>query len=74
MDVQLTNEQKAQLERLAVKSGREPSELLHDVVNHYIAEASRFDSAVREGLDAAERGDFVPTDEVWAGVERELNA
>jgi predicted transcriptional regulator len=74
MDVQLTDEQKTQLEHLAAKSGREPSELLHDVVNRYIAEASRFDSAVREGLDAAERGDFVSTHEVWARVERELNA
>jgi predicted transcriptional regulator len=35
---------------------------------------ARFAEAVRLGLDAADDGDFVPSDEVWAGVERALKS
>jgi predicted transcriptional regulator len=34
----------------------------------------RFHQTVQAGLDAAARGDFVPTSEVWANVERALEA
>lgn len=74
MEVQLTNEQTAELSRLAARSGKDTGDLLRDLVDRYIAEEAHFASAVHEGLVAAERNDFVPTNEVWAAVEHELKA
>ena len=34
----------------------------------------RFQQVVRAGADAAARGDFIPTSEVWANVGRALRA
>jgi predicted transcriptional regulator len=72
MEVQLSVEQEAQLSQIAAQAGREPDELAREVVERYIAEEARFRAAVQAGLDDAARGNFVPTSEVWAAVEREL--
>jgi predicted transcriptional regulator len=74
MEVQLTAEQEAQLSRMASQVGRSPDDLAREVVERYLADESRFQAAVRAGQDAAARGDFVPTSEVWARVERALKA
>lgn len=74
MEVQLTTEQEAQLAQMAAQSGRGVDELAREAVDRYLREESRFRSAVQTGLDAADRGDFVPTSEVWARVERALKA
>jgi predicted transcriptional regulator len=72
MEVQLTAEQEAELFRIADLTGRSADELAREILGRYIAEESRFHAGVRAGLDAAARGDFVPTSEVWATVERAL--
>jgi len=72
MEVQLSVEQEAHLSQIAAQAGREPDELAREVVERYIAEEARFRAAVQAGLDDAARGNFVPTSEVWAAVEREL--
>jgi predicted transcriptional regulator len=74
MEVQLNPEQEAQLSRMADQSGRSTDELAREAVERYLVEETRFRAAVQAGLDAAERGDFVPTSEVWARVERVLKA
>jgi predicted transcriptional regulator len=74
MEVQLSPEQEAQLSQIAAESGRSADELLRDLVDRYLAEEARFRAGVHAGLEAAERGDFVPTSEVWASVERILKA
>jgi predicted transcriptional regulator len=72
MEVQLTTEQAAQLARVVALAGRPADELAREAVDRYLAEEAHFRVAVQAGLEDAERGDFVPTSEVWAGVEREL--
>jgi predicted transcriptional regulator len=74
MAVQLSAEQEAQLSRMAAQAGREVDELAREAVDRYLAEEARFHAAVQAGQDAAARGDFVPASEVWANVERELEA
>jgi predicted transcriptional regulator len=74
MEVLLTVEQEAQLSRMAAQAGRGADELAREAVDRYLAEEARFHAAVRAGQDAAARGDFVPASEVWANVERELQA
>jgi len=74
MEVQLSVEQEAQLSRMADQTGRTADELAREAVDRYLTEEGRFHSAVRAGQDAAARGDFVSTSEVWARVERALKA
>ncbi|HUH61911.1 MAG TPA: hypothetical protein VLZ50_02890 [Terracidiphilus sp.] len=74
MEVQLSVEQEAQLSRMAAQAGRPVDEFVREVVDRYLAEEARFQAAVQAGLDAADHGNFVPTSEVWAGVDRVLKA
>ena len=72
MTVQLTVEQEFQLSRLAAMAGRNVEELAREAVDRYLTEEARFHAAVQAGIDAANRGDFVPAGEVWARVESVL--
>jgi predicted transcriptional regulator len=74
MEVLLSVEQEAELSRMADQTGKSADELAREAVDRYLTEEGRFHAGVRAGLDAAARGDFVPTSEVWAKVERVLNA
>jgi len=72
MEVQLSVEQEAQLSQMAAQAGRGAGDLAREAVERYIAEEAQFRAAVQAGLEDAARGNFVPTSEVWAAVEREL--
>jgi predicted transcriptional regulator len=74
MTVQLTAEQESQLSEIAAQAGRAIDELAREAVDRYLAEEARFRSAVQAGVDAADRGEFLSPSEVWARVERELEA
>jgi predicted transcriptional regulator len=72
MTVQLSDEQEAQLYRMANQTGRSADDLAREAVERYLAEEGLIHAAVRVGQEAAARGDFVPALEVWARVERAL--
>jgi predicted transcriptional regulator len=74
MKVQLSVEQEAELSRIADETGRSTDELASEAVGCWLTEEIRIRAGVQTGLDAADRGDFVRTDEVWARVERALNS
>jgi predicted transcriptional regulator len=74
MEVQLSVEQENELARMAALVGRGVNELAREAVDRFLAEEARFHAAVQAGQEAAARGDFVPASEVWANVERELQA
>ena len=50
-------------------TGRAVDDLAREAVDRFLVEEARFHAAVKEGQDAAARGEFVPTDQVWARVE-----
>jgi predicted transcriptional regulator len=72
MEVQLTIEQETELSRIADETGRSADDLAREAVDRYLTEEGRILSAVRSGRDAAARGEFVETSEVWARVVRAL--
>jgi predicted transcriptional regulator len=72
MEIQLKPDQEARLAALAVRNGRRTDDLIRKAVDRFLE--ARFAEAVRLGLMAAESGDFVASDEVWAGVERALKS
>jgi hypothetical protein len=57
--------------RSAARQGRDPAQLLQDVVEQYLEEDARFVEEVTLGEDASKRGDFL-THEVERCFERFL--
>jgi predicted transcriptional regulator len=74
MSIQLTSEQEARLSEIAAQAGRAVDDLAREAVDRYLAEDAHFRAAVQEGIDAADRGELLSSSEVWAQVERELQA
>jgi predicted transcriptional regulator len=74
MEVQLSVEQEAELSRIADETGRSADVLVREAVDRYLAEEGRLLSAVRAGRDAAARGEFVETCDVWARIKRQLRS
>ena len=72
MEVRLNPEREAQFAQIAAQRGLNTDELARQVLNHYLDDDARFIEAVNLGLAAADRGEFVEHEEVWANVEKIL--
>lgn len=64
MEVRLQPEKEAQLAEIAANRGLKVDELAQQVLSSYLEDDARFIEAVNVGLAAAERGDFVESEEV----------
>ena len=74
MNVQFTPEQEARLSKIATHAGMETEHLVKDAALRLLEEDDRFHAAVREGLDAAARGDFIEEDGMARRIERMLRS
>jgi predicted transcriptional regulator len=74
MVINLPPEQQALLAALAAREGCSVDDLARKAIAHLLDDDARFAAAVKRGAAAADRGDFVPSEEVWAGVERILQS
>jgi len=73
MEVHFTPEQEAQLSQLASHAGKlDAEQLVKDAALRLLEEARRFHEGVERGIAAADRGEFVESEEVWAHVEKIL--
>jgi len=72
MEVRFTPEQEAKLAQSAAQQGRNPAELVQQVLARYFDEESRFIDAVRRGEDALQRGEYLTHDQVGRRLERFL--
>ncbi len=72
MEIELGPEQKTRLDQLAAREGRSAVDLVREAIDRYLGEAAHFAAAVMIRIEAAERGDFVAAEEVWAQVEQVL--
>jgi predicted transcriptional regulator len=72
MEVHFTPEQEAKLAQSAAQQGRNPAELVQQVLARYFDEESRFIDAVRRGEDALQRGEYLTHDQVGRRLERFL--
>jgi predicted transcriptional regulator len=72
MEVHLTPEQQARLAQIAVRAGTDPERRATTVVARYLDEEARFISAVKNGLAAAERGEFIEEEETNAKPETDF--
>ena len=74
MEVHLNPDKEAQLDQIATRRGVDKTELAQEVLSRYLEDDTRFIEAVNLGLAAADRGEFVEHEEVWANVEKILQS
>jgi predicted transcriptional regulator len=72
MEVLFTPELEAKLARSAAQQGRNPDELVRQVVARYFDEESRFTDAVNRGENALMRGEYLTHEQVGQRLERFL--
>ena len=72
MEVHLTPEQEARLAESAAQKGRNPDELVRQVLARYFDEESLFVGAVGRGEEALDHGEYLAHDEVGRRLERFL--
>jgi predicted transcriptional regulator len=72
MEVHFPPELAAKLAHSAARQGRNPDELVRDVVSRYFAEETRFIEAVKRGEEPLERGEYVTHEQVGLRLERFL--
>jgi predicted transcriptional regulator len=72
MEVHVTGELEAKLTHSAAKQGRNPDDLVQDVLTRYFEEEARFVEAVKRGEDAFERGEYLTHEQVGQRLERFL--
>jgi predicted transcriptional regulator len=69
MQINFTAEQEAQLSQVASFNGAAPEEFVQQLALRFLQDQTRFREGVRRGIDAADRGDFVETSELWAELD-----
>jgi predicted DNA-binding protein len=74
MEIQFTPEQEARLAQIASVEGIAPARLVQDAALRLIEDDARFRSAVRKGIDQADRGEFIEEAEMDARLHEESRA
>jgi predicted transcriptional regulator len=74
MEVHVTGELEAKLAHSAAQQGRNPDDLVQDVLTSYFEEEARFIEAVKRGEDAFERGDYLTHEQVGQRLQRFLQS
>ena len=72
MELHVTGELEAKLAHSAAKQGRNPDDLVQDVLMSYFEEEDRFIEAVKRGEDALQRGEYLTHEQVGQRLERFL--
>jgi len=72
MEVHVTPELEAKLTQAAVQQGRDPDDLVQEVLTRYFEEEARFIEAVKRGEEAFERGEYLTHEQVGQRLERFL--
>jgi predicted transcriptional regulator len=74
MEVRFTPEQEAQLSMIATNAGTDAERLVQDAALRLLEEDAHFRAAVRQGVEQADRGDFIEEAEMDARLERMLRS
>jgi predicted transcriptional regulator len=72
MEIHSPPDLEAKLMNSAAKQGRNPDELLQDVVAQYLEDEDRFVEAVQRGHNALRRGDYLTHQQVGERLKRYL--
>ena len=72
MELHVTGELEAKLTHSAASQGRDPDELVHDVLVRYFEEEGRLIEAVKRGEEALHRGEYLTHEQVGERLQRFL--
>ena len=72
MEVHFPPEVEAKLTHSAAQQGRNPDQLVQDVVSRYFEEETRFVEAVKRGEEALRRGEYLTHEQVGDRLQRFL--
>lgn len=72
MEVHFTPEQEARLAEIATQAGTDAERLVKDAALRLLDRDAHYHAAVHKGLEQADRGEFVPDDEMESRIERML--
>ena len=72
MEVHVTGELEAKLAHSAARQGRNPDDLVQDVLTSYFEEEARFIEAVKRGEDALQRGEYLTHEQAGQRLQRFL--
>jgi predicted transcriptional regulator len=70
MEVRFAPEEEARLARIATQEGVDPAELVKDAALRLLEDDARFRAGVRNGVEQADRGEFIEEAEMDAHVKR----
>jgi predicted transcriptional regulator len=73
MEVHFTPELEAKLTRSAAQQGRNPDEVVQDVLRRYFEEEARLSDAVKRGQEALERSEYLTYEQVGQRIEKEAS-
>lgn len=72
MEVHFPPEVEAKLTHSAARQGRNPDQLVQEVVSRYFEEETRFVEAVKRGEEAVQRGEYLTHEQVGERLQRFL--
>jgi predicted transcriptional regulator len=72
MEVHFTPELEAKLTHSAAQQGRNPDDLVQDVLTRYFEEEARFVEAVKRGEEAFLRGEYLTHEQVGQRLQQFL--
>ena len=72
MELRLSRELQAKVERAAAENKSEVAEYVQQLVDHYVDHDQWFRQQVQKGLDQLDRGEYLEHEEVWARIEKLL--
>lgn len=70
----ISNYESTELAQIAAREGVDSEHLMKDAAPRLVEGNARFRANVQEGIEAADRGEFVDNQEVWARVHRLLKS
>jgi predicted transcriptional regulator len=74
MEVHVTGELEAKLAHSVAQQGRNPDDLVQDVLASYFEEEAGFVEAVNRGEDAFERGEYLAHEQAGQRLQRFLQS
>lgn len=72
--MRFTPDQLQRLSRIAAHSGVDAENLVKDAALRLLEDDEHFRAGVRDGIAAADRGELIEHEEVWANVEKILHS
>lgn len=72
MEVHFTPDTEAQLKQFAASEGKDAAQLVEETVARMLERRAQFLEGVERGIAAADRGEFVDSQEVRANLEKIL--